>query len=246
MRQCIFCENIADSREDVWPKWLLQKLGSSGMLEAAFDNNQPPPWKKSSSGFVLKYVCRACNNGWMSQLEGQAKPIIEALIFSKIILLDRKNQITLTTWAVKNAILHQAVQNELKWFYSRDERAAFRSEHLIPAHSLVWAAFLASSPGIYVLGERLFGKSTDLGLPANGFITTMCFGNLVLQVLTTRLVGPEPFLLPIIPDNKPGPWQELALQIWPVQKEQIAWPPPLGLRDESSFQLFCKRWLSSQ
>jgi hypothetical protein len=57
--------------------------------------------------FKLKRVCEACNNGWMSHLEGNAKPIIVELIKGRRALatLGEEERQILARWAGKTAII---------------------------------------------------------------------------------------------------------------------------------------------
>ena len=38
-------------------------------------------WHSTDASFKAKFVCRECNNGWMSELEGEAKPLLLPLMF---------------------------------------------------------------------------------------------------------------------------------------------------------------------
>lgn len=57
--------------------------------------------------FKLNRICEDCNNGWMSDLEQQAKPVIIDLISGKTKLeaLDAKEREVLARWAGKTAII---------------------------------------------------------------------------------------------------------------------------------------------
>jgi len=55
----------------------------------------------------LRKICEACNNGWMSRLEGRVKPLITGLIKKErsIRSLDDDERQTIARWAGKTAII---------------------------------------------------------------------------------------------------------------------------------------------
>lgn len=78
---CIFCGRMANSKEDLWPRWLIKSvlLDRPSKIEMEFAI-------RPSKSFTKKYVtsrcvCKTCNEGWMSNLETDTKPILEPLIF---------------------------------------------------------------------------------------------------------------------------------------------------------------------
>jgi len=50
-------------------------------------------------------VCASCNNGWMSDLEGRAKPMLETMLEGRGRALHQEGQRTLAAWALKTAIM---------------------------------------------------------------------------------------------------------------------------------------------
>ncbi len=56
MRKCLFCDNAADSREHVWPDWILQRLKVRDVIHHKMGNDPalllPNPEQK------VKAVCR--------------------------------------------------------------------------------------------------------------------------------------------------------------------------------------------
>src|SRR5438067_1892876 len=76
-RRCIFCGARANSREHAIPEWLSKRMG---IRELGFQ----PGHSSKDEGLELrplikceylttKQVCKGCNNGWMSDLEGWAQ-----------------------------------------------------------------------------------------------------------------------------------------------------------------------------
>ncbi len=57
----------------------------------------------------VKWLCATCNNGWMSMLENEAKPILESILDEKLKDIDAASQSTLACWAVKTAMVLECI-----------------------------------------------------------------------------------------------------------------------------------------
>ncbi len=68
MRKCIFCSDRAATKEDAWPLWLVRRFPTpQGVSVEAQRRGVPlPRWQKGRHGITVRFVCPACNNGWMS------------------------------------------------------------------------------------------------------------------------------------------------------------------------------------
>lgn len=61
----------------------------------------------------------------MSRLEDHVKPIVVGLLGDKPVTLDRDDQTTLAVWAVKNAMVYEALRLEAPWFFANSERRLY-------------------------------------------------------------------------------------------------------------------------
>ena len=119
MRQCLFCENSADSLEHVLPQWLLRALApdSAGRMPAKsgffheFDGYSMTRDLDSLS-FKTRRVCAKCNNGWMAELEGDVQLFLSPLVEdaaadfpSSSITRLQENAECLSVWLAKTALL---------------------------------------------------------------------------------------------------------------------------------------------
>lgn len=70
-------------------------------------NSEPHRVPIALDSFKLRRVCKVCNNGWMSHLENEAKPLILSLMTRArtIDSLDRGQRHLLARWAAKTAII---------------------------------------------------------------------------------------------------------------------------------------------
>src|SRR5579859_2531376 len=110
---CLACgpTDAPASREHVFSAWLLREF-DPGIAMALFRLNPDGTNHKvrqeiKLDGFKLKGVCEPCNNGWMSQLEDKAKPIMLDLVHDrrKLDALGGGDRTALARWVAKTAII---------------------------------------------------------------------------------------------------------------------------------------------
>ncbi len=113
--ECLCCgDPISDFQakrgEHVLPKWVLRLLNLRAeemlhVLVSAEDSRIERTKKQWLSGFTQRRVCQECNNGWMSTMENEARPILIPLIKGGRTLFDLRQgeRLTVSRWAVKTA-----------------------------------------------------------------------------------------------------------------------------------------------
>lgn len=90
-RKCIFCGRGGLTREHIWPDWaadlLPDAVGSEVYRQTLYPTDPAgarTDYRRPRQGGVKKHkvqaVCGQCNNGWMSVLETDAKPMLAAMI----------------------------------------------------------------------------------------------------------------------------------------------------------------------
>jgi hypothetical protein len=118
-KTCIFCGNTGLSKEHFWPEWahaLFPNPPPNDTWKAEFvmgSSLREPPLIRQRQGSLLdkkvRVVCKACNNGWMSQLEEDVKQIILAMLSQEPISLDVREQEKIARWAkLKVIVLDQS------------------------------------------------------------------------------------------------------------------------------------------
>ncbi|WP_189020423.1 hypothetical protein [Paenibacillus marchantiophytorum] len=111
-RKCIFCDSSKSlSNEHIFPVWLLNEYGLTNEMFAGhyvnIDTFEPVNKSRTMNynNFKNGLVCRECNNGWMSELESKAIPILKPIMSlapdSLAILVG--NQQLLSKWIYKTA-----------------------------------------------------------------------------------------------------------------------------------------------
>src|SRR5689334_17815668 len=101
-RQCFFCPRRANSLEHAWPEWILDWLRTDApaVMRAQFgERERERLWRTANGEIKIRYVCEGCNVGWMSQLEGVARPVLRPLITDFALPLNAYMQCTAAIWA---------------------------------------------------------------------------------------------------------------------------------------------------
>jgi hypothetical protein len=118
LKRCVYCErNAKMSREDIFPSWLARVFDNRRELpvnrvrkatEGEFFSDVQPThyvaaWNKDRTRPTYRLftdrICETCNNGWMSKLQAEAKPLILRLINHMRCELSEAECRTLSRWA---------------------------------------------------------------------------------------------------------------------------------------------------
>jgi hypothetical protein len=177
----------------------------------------------------------------MSRLEEAVKPTVGPLLHDISFLLDLSAQTTLALWAVKTAMVIEAITASHRTLcYSRTEREQLRTTFTIPARTDIWVG------RYFAQGLATHGTDIGLNLPeipnvANACATTIIVGHLAIQVLTVH-VRPEHSDRAIAAVPQVALRQSLT-PIWPTTRA-VSWPPPLSFTNSggSSIGLLIWRW----
>jgi len=250
-RSCMFCDqrDSPPSDEDVLAKWVarLWPKGAGFRVDfetvgeaTAIESFQAP---KGTLGLIVKRPCRRCNNGWMSQLENLAKPILTPMILGRVSSVAAhgialEHQIVIARWLLKVAMAYEFLRGRQPRFYSRGERLALM-QGSIPERTGIWAG--------YYTGERV-ARTIDTneniplllsnGVTGSAYSFTLSLGRLVLQSYTHRFAtavhGRYTFRYLAV-------WNEMSVELWPRATGNVRWPPPYGI-DDDRLSDFADRW----
>jgi hypothetical protein len=78
MGLCIFCGNPADSKEDLFPRWILRRVNARQPLYRQLGD--APPEITEDQEVRLPCVCQKCNSTWMTGMEKTVKKFMGAMI----------------------------------------------------------------------------------------------------------------------------------------------------------------------
>jgi hypothetical protein len=236
-RRCAFCGATgALSLEHVLPQWLRQDLA-----HADFSRTNMPFLENFRSDARQRYgpdtmsllnqremllqtrvrrVCRACNNGWMSDLEQQVIPLLQPLMADQTVVLNPAMLATLSTWACKTAMMLEYAFPKYQ-SSTAEEMSHVRAYGEPSPQAHVWLIRHGGEVGH--LGCRSIGmgirhrRDLDLGPPdrANAHWTLLVLGHAALAISTSSVDG---FVVrPIWRDRRN------ARRIWPPPVRAISW-----------------------
>jgi len=241
MRTCIFCSNKASTSEDAWPRWLMNRFPntSTSRMDAERGGNKLGNWHAAKPKLQVKWLCACCNNGWMSRLEDEAKPILEYIFNDKLKDIGVSAQLTLARWAVKTAMVLESIDSRRSWFYSDSERRLMRTVQSLPPRTSVWIAKCINQPNIYSAAKDLWTTLSNDGFHA--YVTTMAFGSIAFQIVSIKTPTAIPKNINVTYDVTEGPWDQTLVQVWPTALNSIMWPPNYGLNSEFGLEALTTR-----
>ena len=244
MRTCLFCQGQVSSKEDIWPQWLTKRfpLSDASHMEAERGGHKLGTWQtKTPQLLPAKCVCKNCNNGWMSKLEEEIKPIVDSILDEKFRALDTSSQGVIAVWAIKTAMAFEALYPEREFFYSVKERQNMRSISAIPERTSIWIAKCVNQPNIF--SEAKVHRIEPGSKVVTAFVTTMAFGSLALQVESIRITDNLPNKIQVKYDTREGPWDKTLLRVWPLPLFPCSqqWPPSHGLDGECGLKALTER-----
>jgi hypothetical protein len=202
MTVCDFCGHRSPrAKEHIWPDWLLRQFGIEKSTMAnthiAVAGGSVSKRVQSASSMLYGGVCNTCNNGWMSQLESEVKPILTELISSagsKDALLGNEANV-LALWAFKTAIVRNAGTN-YRCIVPKEHYQYLYKEKKIPPGVYVDLGLCPSHSGLSALqSQTLLGflLSEDAGavtqLQRHLYNITLAVGPLLLRTIYFPLRG---------------------------------------------------------
>jgi hypothetical protein len=191
--------------------------------------HQAPPFTTK-----VKRVCLTCNNGWMSQLEEEVKPVALPLIQGEARELNQAQQQKLAFWAIKTGMMFQFATPP-PWFVPSahfDELYRSRGTRVPLSTSQVQLAAYRGQrqyAGFFAQPIEMSALNPDPRFPpgqetvANAYGVTLSLNQLVLQFFAH---GIDDLNLGLIPQG----FENVLVRIWPSSRS-ISWPPTHGLDD---------------
>ncbi len=234
MKKCAFCLRPADSPEHVFSQWMLDLLPPNERYvcnERIVSRDEYVRYERRKIKITAKVVCTPCNNGWMSNLEGRLKPILQDAFFDELPrLFSPTDMSSIAIFAFKTLVLANHKDLKTTPFFSATERFRFRRELRIPDGVQVWMATRKIIPGKYYgFWKSLKGASDQ---PSRyGFSMYLCtwnFQSILLQILSMKWKDKRRRkTVPMSSLVQPEHWNDAAIQIWPLAGGNIQWPPPM-------------------
>jgi hypothetical protein len=251
-RRCIFCGNDAAkmSGEHIWSAWI-GRLFPGASFQWRFADPETGETRSldlDELSFTVNCVCKPCNEGWLSQLEGRSKAAFSGMIRDEVELsLLPAGSAVLAAFAFKSAVVANCINKSRAPFFTPATRSSFKDSLKVPDAVQMWLARFSNTSGFsglfsgHVLGMNVPKGSPFYGLELYSF--TYVAGRLVLQVLAPRWAYIVQQGKPL-PRLRPSPaWDDAAILFWPDLGLPIGWPPTKGLGDDTINQ-FIDRWMN--
>jgi len=239
-KACIFCGITGNmTKEHFWSEWLAPYLQfpppHSHVSEFHKGEGKQSPrlvHRSERPGAIntkkIRVVCAACNNGWMSTLESQAKPILLSLFGDERSIIAKESIATLALWvAVKSLIGEYAMDGTA--LTPNTERLLLFRQHLIPRHIRIFVAYHSlSEQAIYYRQSATVSVSHSTvppklpnGISRNIQATTFLVGRLCFYVTGVCSNGISTAILdPVRP----------MYRLWPDPPSQIDFSRQLALK----------------
>jgi hypothetical protein len=193
-RTCLGCgiELTEDmvTLEHILPQWLAAEIEMPDVKLQHFrhDENKSESTLIRAHGlntYATRQVCFRCNNGWMSRLESQTKPLILSLMKTErsVLMLTDGERKRLSRWAVKTAFLITTSETtkfpmpwEVLYGLGRDEEAG-------PERCVVFASqqpnlpkgFLSTNPSDYFSDETTIQARLGFSIHQLHFVVVVPF-----------------------------------------------------------------------
>ncbi|MDX6582613.1 MAG: hypothetical protein QOI10_1797 [Solirubrobacterales bacterium] len=219
------------TREHVWPDWLRRRVSVSDAVahRQVFEHHgqtiRERDWSAQPFKMTVRAVCRACNNGWMHELEHQAESLLGPMLDGRGKALHRDGQASLARWALKTALMFdQASAADARAFSDRYYRELPDGRDPPPG---TWVFMTAYEGQLWGVSAVVAVETTMAGQPppdGHNFVTrTFSMDKVVFQVVETTNPGLVEMTL-----NFPEP---NIHRLWPYGGS-LTWMPVPALTDQ--------------
>jgi hypothetical protein len=234
---CLFCGGTGQlTNEHVFPRWMRELFPDVAEVdyrrlyqEVGGADEEVDRWPGAAFTHTVGGVCAACNNGWMADLEGEAKTILSPLIFNSPKTLTLPEMHIAATWATKTALVAARAVPGGKNIASAEAYRWMGTRHLPLPNGIVWLGRYDGEgewPVSFHLHGAAYGKQGEpwppLEAARKGFHAVFAVGHLAFCVFGHEL--PEG---PVI-EGRPS---ERRVLIWP-STVPVRWPPAASLTED--------------
>jgi len=143
-------------------------------------------------------------------------------------------------------MVFEALRPTKSWYFLDSERKTLMKSLDMPSWTYVWIAKCLNYQGVYTSGIDLGGIVNTSSGPVKGFVTTLGFATLAIQVLNIRFATATDPLAKLTIDRSSSSLDSATLPIWPSQHQIVTWPPSSELSGERDLEALSKRWVYHQ
>jgi hypothetical protein len=245
---CRFCgaTDRKITKEHVWPEWLADFLARPRSLAHAerwSSTSRRQAFRQPFLSATVKAFCDECNNGWMSELEAAAKPIVGPMVVDEVTDLDADAQRIVANWITVKGLVAAQTNASDQWIPEHHYRFVHHFRGGPPNTMMAWIGrrWDLADPELLGIGNVFafhlmpvinafpqFPIPPEIeryrreGHPLNGTIFQVAH----FFALAIQHDWPGLQMRP-----KPGSKADGAfLQIWPTGPT-VRWPPPRHIDD---------------
>lgn len=220
----------------MWPVWLrkhvppeLTRHGSLNTL--VHPDRRRIPVEKFRTGDALsrtvRVVCGPCNNGWMSRLQQETKPLLVPMLRGERITLRLKQQKLLTAWIAMTVMTGEFTEPNNTAISLADRQRLMRYGTL-PTHWKIWigrCSGLLDQPRWHHRVMTFAEDETKLPISEappvhNTQTTTIRLGeHLIIHVMSSHVAKRIIRLWPL-----PGAVAPALQQLFPHREKIVVWP----------------------
>lgn len=238
LKSCIFCHRTPLNKEHLFPDWMRpyfeadpRSAGGTTAYRAQALDRETVSEKTFPAGVPtaeVRCVCKTCNGGWMSAIEGRAKPYLAPMVKGDETELDTKGQEAISTWACLKAIVGYTLNPGANVAPADWRRYLYKNQR--PPDG--WFVGLTG----YIGGTQAHFESQVQNLirdvrRRDGTVTTRAAGN---RIHSTILIGHLAMKIFGLRGNSISyPGADSLLSIWPASPLILLWPPPVHVDDRS-------------
>jgi hypothetical protein len=224
-RACLFCGRTPVSSEHAMPLWTGSVIPGDGRWihrHVERDGDDPiREWRKKGPDLKCNAACRVCNEGWMSQLEDRAKPILKPMIQGEPTRLELHKLTVISFWALKTGLMLDRCSEARRQNIPAGEFVELYGAQSVLPSAHVWIGKCDVARGSWFQARTLDLDTGDA--VTSGYGATLWIGHLVFQLISIGLSGRVKLGL------KPDVVAVMA-PIWP-RNFKLDWPatPALSL-----------------
>lgn len=242
--RCIFCNGFGLTKEHVFPDWMrtvFTRLPTDTHTFYDIDyvdlptiGTVPLPSRRTGQGQVgskkVKVVCRACNNGWLSQLEQNAKPLLTEVLNGRQRTFSVADQKLLATWIVKTTMTAEFWRPK-EIAIKQPEREEFRLKMEPSSRWQIWGALYI---GTKLQAGAIYHHGVGIYLPPNPV-------RVGVKNTQYTVMGIGRFLAINLSSEQEGltfgmnPQLDVALiRLWPPIGTPVSWPLARSIDDPAA------------
>lgn len=231
MRQCAFCSCTSSLtgehlRSD-WVNKLLDGRTHHYVINQRSYGTKPTQWEDKKLDLKANVVCGNCNSGWMSDLDNDAKGVLQDIILHDCnICILPLGLVAIAAFTMKCAFVGDCLTKHRKPFFDQKTRMEFARTHQPTEGAHMWLGRIqqprGKKTGIYKTRYGISPPTLDT------YVFTFSIETIMLQLAIMRFTDPfgnsaySPEL------NQEKRLNGVLVPSWPprVFGNHIEWPPP--------------------